>query len=416
MKGSTDMERSTESRGSRARRNFSIAKVLKLGSSPIPAWVSFLMALFVTVSAFDDARLFIMTGPTGGQPWWVLAGTVAYWTLWMALAFLPKLAPYAFALLLVTMYPQVTPGGAMLMAFGALAVAAYRVSARGLVVMVGAFLVWQMAWTSGISTLGAAGLWGLFPATLMLVTPGLAVKYQRERSLQTERVQRAAEETAAKVALKQRTELARELHDVVTHGLTMIAVQANLGTLSKEDGEQHRALAEIGQMARNSLDDLRRLLQTMRADDPPAVALLEAKVAPSSATIDLAQSVADAQKRLSGLGFPTVVTTSGDLDHTPNGLRSTVVRILQESATNVAKHSGSGTDCEIVLDVHEDRLELSIRNRMTSGKPRLPVSGTGLVGLRERASRLGGSLEAGQSRGSWTVRAVLPFTGRQTLH
>ncbi|SEE95391.1 Signal transduction histidine kinase [Arthrobacter alpinus] len=410
------MEHSTEKRRNRGWRHLSIAKVLTLGTSPIPSWVAFVMALFVTISAFDDVRLFIMTGPTGDHPWWVLAGTIAYLGLWMALAFLPKLAPYGFVLLLVTMYPQEAPGGAILLAFGALAVAAYRVSVRGLVVIVGAFLVWQMAWTTGISALGPAGLWGLFPATLMLVTPGLAVKFQRERSLQTARAQMAAEEVAAKAALNQRTELARELHDVVTHGLTMIAVQANLGTLSKEEGEQHRALSEIGQMARNSLDDLRRLLQTIRADDPPVLPSMEAEVAPSSATIDLGQSVADAQKRLSGLGFPTVVTTSGDLDRTPNGLRSTVLRILQESSTNVAKHSGAGTDCEISVDVHEDSLELSIRNRVTSGRPRLPVSGTGLVGLRERTSRLGGTLEAGQQRGYWTVRAVLPFKRRETLH
>ncbi|WP_449374798.1 sensor histidine kinase [Arthrobacter psychrolactophilus] len=165
--------------------------------------------------------------------------------------------------------------------------------------------------------------------------------------------------------------------------------------LAQVEEEKHRALTEIGQMARNSLDDLRRLLQTMRADEPAVLEALEEKVAPSSATIDLAQSVSDAQKRLSGLGFPTVVSTSGDLDRTPNGLRSTVVRILQESATNVAKHSGSGTECEIVVDVQKDRLELLIRNKVTAGKPRLPVSGTGLVGLRERTSRLGGPLKPG---------------------
>lgn len=416
MKGSTDVEYGAKTRGGRGRWTFSIRAILRTGSSPMPLWASFVMALFVTVSAFDDVRLFLATGPHGEHPWWVLAGTGAYWAVWMALAFLPKLMPYMFVVLLVTMYPQTAPGGAMLLAFGALAVAAYRVSVRELVVIVGTFLVWQMAWTSAISTLGTAGLWGLFPATLMLVAPGLAVKFQRERSLQTARGQMAAEEAAAKVAQKQRTELARELHDVVTHGLTMIAVQANLGTLAKVDEEKHRALTEIGQMARNSLDDLRRLLQTMRADEPAVLDALEGKVAPSSATIDLAQSVSDAQKRLSGLGFPTVVSTSGDLGRTPNGLRSTVVRILQESATNVAKHSGSGTECEIVVDVHKDRLELRIRNKVTAGKPRLPVSGTGLVGLRERTSRLGGTLETGQSRGAWTVRAVLPFTGRQTLH
>ncbi|WP_449374177.1 hypothetical protein [Arthrobacter psychrolactophilus] len=145
MKGSTDVEHGAKTRGGRARWNFSIRAILRTGSSPMPLWASFVMALFVTVSAFDDVRLFIATGPQGVHPWWVLAGTGAYWAVWMALAFLPKLVPYVFVVLLVTMYPQTTPGGAMLLAFGALAVAGYRVSVRELAVIVGAFLVWQMA-------------------------------------------------------------------------------------------------------------------------------------------------------------------------------------------------------------------------------------------------------------------------------
>lgn len=394
-----------------------VAGVLRVGSSPLPLWVSFLMIVFVTVSAVDDVRLFIVTGQDGSFPWWPFASTVTYWAVWMSLAFRPQLTAIVFAVMLAAMYPSTQPAGALLLAFGALAVAAYRVSTRSLAAVVACFLVWQIVWVLGVSELNRAVLWGYVLVTLLLATPGLALKLLREKAIRAERDQRAAEETAAAAALEQRTELARELHDVVTHGLTMIAVQANLGTISTDGTEQHRALTEIGAMSRSSLDELRRLLQTMRTDEIPAMGLhgAEPSVSPNPACIDLAQSVADSQKRLNALGVPTRVTTSGDLDRTPNGLRSTVLRVLQESATNAVKHAGGGGECTISMNVREDDIELTIRNLMTPGEPRLPTSGTGLAGLRERASRLGGTLDAGPVDGWWNVRIVLPFVGRQTL-
>lgn len=398
-----------------AWRTFKLAEVMHVGSSPLSLWIAFMIAVFFTVSAFDDVRLFAQAVPI---PWMELACTVAYWAVWMALAFRPQLAAALFIAQLATMLPLTVMGGPLLMSFGAIAVAAYRVSLRALAVMVGGFLVWQVVWVPFVSELGSTQLWAYIPVTLLVTSPGLGIKFLREKALQVEQEQKAADEQAARAALEQRTELARELHDVVTHGLTMIAVQANLGKLSREDAAKEEALAEIGSMARNSLDDLRRLLLTMRADESHAGGAAAQPVAakPSVACIDLQPSLTESQTRLSSLGCPTRVKTLGDLDEIPNGLRSTVVRVLQEGATNVLKHSGKGTECEIFMDVREDCLELVIQNRMTKGSPRLPTSGTGLAGLRERASRLGGSLEAGPDGGWWHMRTILPFKERQTLH
>ena len=400
----------------RTSRRFTLAGVLKLGSSPIPTWIAFAMALFVTVSAFDDVRLILGLENGGSIAWWRLASAVTSWAVWIALAFLPQLTAPLFVLMLIAIYPNPEPGGVLLLAFGALSVCAYRVSTRGLVIIVGSFLVWQLAWVPLVSGFGIVQLWGYLLITLLLVVPGLVIKLQREKNLQADRMRKEMKETAAKVALSQRAELARELHDVVTHGLTMIAVQANLGTLSKDDDAQQHALTEIGSMARSSLDDLRRLLQTMRANEPAlSESGIQTNVEESAACIDLAQGVGESQKRLNNLGVPTRVSTSGDLESTPNGLRSTVMRILQESATNVVRHTGGNSECNISMDVREDRIEVLIRNRMTPGKPRLPVSGTGLVGLRERVARLDGTIEAGPVEGWWSVSAVLPFARRQTL-
>lgn len=393
------------------------AAFLKLGYSPFTPWISFLIAVFITISAVDDVRIFVQPGEDLTYPWLALAGTATYWLVWMALAFRPKFTAPIFVVMLAALLPQVELGGPLLLAFGAIALGAYRLSIRSLAVMVGSFLIWQLVWMPFVSGLGTVQLWAYFPVTLLITTPGLAIKLMRERAINVERAQKQAEETAAKAAQEQRMALARELHDVVTHGLTMIAVQANLGTITPDSAAQRHALNEIGSMARNSLDDLRRLLKTIRTEEAATTgAVSETLVQPSAATIDLAQSVADSQKRLNGLGCPTKVSTSGELNSTPNGLRSTVLRILQESSTNVVKHSDSSTQCEISVDVRGDQIELVIKNLMTPGRPRLPVSGTGLAGLRERASRLGGTLEAGPEGGWWSVRTVLPFKEPQTLH
>lgn len=393
-------------------RTFKLAELLRVGSSPLSPWLAFAFAVFVTVSAFDDVRLSVQTSPGGQLPWLWISCTVAYWTVWMALAFRPQWVAALFVLQLATMLPQAVIGGPLLLAFVAIAVAAYRASLRALAIMVGSFLVWQVIWVLFVAHLGMVQLWGYIPATLLITAPGLAIKLLRERALQVARDQKAADETAARAAVEQRAELARELHDVVTHGLTMIAVQANLGKISKEELAKEHALTEIGAMARNSLNDLRRLIVAMRTEEAHAQ---DAGPQPSVACIDLELSFADTQKQLSGLGCPTHIKTSGDLDQTPNGIRPTVLRILQESATNIVKHSGNGARCEISMDVATDHLELVIRNRMTPGKPRLPVSGTGLAGLQERASRLGGTLESGPDGGWWRVHA-LPFKDRQSLH
>ncbi|WP_218714068.1 histidine kinase [Arthrobacter sp. BF1] len=394
-------------------RTFKLAELLRVGSSPLSPWLAFAFAVFVTVSAFDDVRLSVQTSPGGQLPWLWISCTVAYWTVWMALAFRPQWVAALFVLQLATMLPQAVIGGPLLLAFVAIAVAAYRASLRALAIMVGSFLVWQVIWVLFVAHLGMVQLWGYIPATLLITAPGLAIKLLRERALQVARDQKAADETAARAAVEQRAELARELHDVVTHGLTMIAVQANLGKISKEELAKEHALTEIGAMARNSLNDLRRLIVAMRTEEAHAQ---DAGPQPSVACIDLELSFADTQKQLSGLGCPTHIKTSGDLDQTPNGIRPTVLRILQESATNIVKHSGNGARCEISMDVATDHLELVIRNRMTPGKPRLPVSGTGLAGLQERASRLGGTLESGPDGGWWRVHAILPFKDRQSLH
>lgn len=394
-------------------RTLKLAELLRVGSSPLSPWLAFALAVFVTVSAFDDVRLSVQSASGTQLPWLWISCTVAYWAVWMALAFRPQWVAALFVLQLATMLPQAVIGGPLLLAFVAIAVAAYRASLRSLAIMVGGFLVWQIIWVLFVAHLGMVQLWAYIPATLLITAPGLAIKLLRERALQVARDQKAADETAARAAVEQRAELARELHDVVTHGLTMIAVQANLGKISNEELAKEHALTEIGAMARNSLNDLRRLIVAMRTEEAHAH---DAGPQPSVACIDLELSFADTQKQLSGLGFPTRIKTSGDLDQTPNGIRPTVLRILQESATNIVKHSGNGARCEISMDVATDHLELVIRNRMTPGKPRLPVSGTGLAGLQERASRLGGTLESGPDGGWWRVHAILPFKDRQSLH
>lgn len=143
--------------------SFTFADALKVGSSPIPSWLSFVLAVFATVSAFDDVRLHLQTAPDGVIPWWGLCISLAYWAVWITLAFRPQFTVVAFVLMLVVLFLNTEPGGALLLTFAAVAVASYRVSIRGTTMIIGSFLLWQITWVLFVSDLGPAQLWGFIP-------------------------------------------------------------------------------------------------------------------------------------------------------------------------------------------------------------------------------------------------------------
>lgn len=209
-----------------------------------------------------------------------------------------------------------------------------------------------------------------------------------------------------RAAQDERERIARELHDVVAHRLSAIAVQAGAGMhVLHEDPERARgAFAAIDDAARSGLAEMRRALGLLRAADGGA------SLAPQPSLRDLERLVGESR----AAGVPVELVIDGDLGAVPAGLDLSAYRIVQEALTNVRRHA-PGARATVHVSADDAGLRLRV---VDDGGTRSPVlldepgaaPGHGLVGMRERASLYGGVLDAGRtSEGGFAVSATLPI-------
>ncbi|MFC8198455.1 sensor histidine kinase [Streptomyces sp. NPDC057298] len=195
--------------------------------------------------------------------------------------------------------------------------------------------------------------------------------------------------------LLERTRIARELHDSIGHALTVAVVQAGAARAAGSPEFTDRALLAIEDTGRAALEDLERVLGVLRESQRPASGrptLVEADRLLESA-------------RTSGAKIDAEMT--GPLETVPGPVSREGYRILQESLTNVLRHAGS-VPVRIRIAVEGRTLRLEVRNPLTAEIPG-PGRGSGLRGIRERASLLGGSARTGPDEGDWQVHVELPL-------
>jgi signal transduction histidine kinase len=199
----------------------------------------------------------------------------------------------------------------------------------------------------------------------------------------------------------ERGRIARELHDVVAHNVSMMVVQAGAAArvLDGEQPDVRNALDVIATAGRETVDEMRTLLGVLRSDDGPAAL----KPQPGLADLEqLAGAVGEA-------GLPVLLRIEGEPRSLPPALDLSAFRIVQEALTNTLKHAGPA---QAVVTVRYTggavELEIADNGRGPSGGR---GTGHGLVGMRERAAMFGGELEAARaSEGGFIVRALLPLT------
>ncbi|MET0780337.1 MAG: sensor histidine kinase [Microbacterium sp.] len=218
----------------------------------------------------------------------------------------------------------------------------------------------------------------------------------------TAELEREREVTAAQAVALDRVRIARELHDVVAHHVSVMGVQAGAAraVLDADPDASRRMLVGIEASAREAIDELHRLLDTLRtpgaADD----------AAPSTVGLDSLPALAAASD---AAGLPTEFTVVGDPVPVPQLTQVNLYRIAQEALTNARRHGGTGATAEVRLRYTDDRLvELEVVN---SGRPvRESRPGLGQLGMRERAAASGGAIEIGpRERGGFRVRVAVPL-------
>jgi signal transduction histidine kinase len=219
----------------------------------------------------------------------------------------------------------------------------------------------------------------------------------RARRLETEREERARQAVAA-----ERLRIARELHDVVAHSMSVIAVQAGVANhvIDTRPEQARAALATVETNTRAALVEMRRLLGVLRQEDEPPATLV-----PVPGLADVPQLIA--QFRDAGLPVDAEVTgTRADL---PDGVDLSAFRIVQEGLTNVLRHGGPRATLQISYQTGAVRIAIADDGR-PGGAP-AGESGHGLIGMRERVAVFGGTLKAGpRDGGGFDVAATLPYT------
>lgn len=214
----------------------------------------------------------------------------------------------------------------------------------------------------------------------------------RQRRIYTERLAVHAEEKARAEAARERLRIARELHDVIGHSLSTIAVQAGVAVHVGGD-DMGRTLASIEETSRSALCETRRLLGVLREDE-------EADYAPAPGLAELDTLV----ERTRAAGLEVTLSIDGEVEAE---MELTVYRIVQEALTNVLKHAGARR-AGVRIGRQEGALVVEVTDDGTRGEPR--PYGHGLSGLRERVRLFGGEFEAGARpvRG-FRVTARLPL-------
>lgn len=211
---------------------------------------------------------------------------------------------------------------------------------------------------------------------------------------------RDREQQAQLARVTERTRIAREMHDVVAHSLSvMIALADGAGAALERSPEKARtALGELSDTGRTALADMRRVLGVLDGADAP--------LEPQPGQPD----VADLVERFRTAGV--AVRTSGLETPLPDdaGLQLAVYRIIQESLTNVLRHAPGTTGVDLSLRSGPEALTVEVVDRgATVAGAESPGAGRGLVGMRERAGVYGGTVTAGPWQGGWRVLATLPW-------
>ncbi|WP_327277667.1 sensor histidine kinase [Streptomyces sp. NBC_01224] len=229
-----------------------------------------------------------------------------------------------------------------------------------------------------------------------LIAAGAAGEALRQAERRADEAERTREETARRRADEERLHIARELHDSLTHQISVIKVQSEVAVhLARKRGEQvPDALLAIREAGREATRELRATLEALRDDETTLPHGLD--------------HVPELVERFRMTGLDARLTIEGQRHDVPAAVGRTVYRIVQESLTNIARHADAAT-ASVRIDCRPDVLAIRIDDDGKTAPDTAPTPGIGLLGMRERVTALGGRLRAEpRGEGGFTVQAELP--------
>ncbi len=256
---------------------------------------------------------------------------------------------------------------------------------------------------------------GVFvPVAFALVIAWITGYSVRQRRLYADALQYQA---ASSAVAEERLRIARELHDVVAHSMSVIAVQAGYGqyVIDSSPDDARDALGAIQATSRDALEEMRRMLGVLRQQDvaPGPGAASRAPLAPAPGLSDLDRLI----QRTRGAGVHVDLEYFGLVRAVPAGVDLSAYRIVQEALTNVVRHAGGGARCRVSLRYGQTAMHIRVTDDGGRSQVLTPAAGSapsgaghGIIGMRERANLCGGEFTAGPlPDGGFQVTATLPL-------
>ncbi|WXF90688.1 sensor histidine kinase [Curtobacterium flaccumfaciens pv. flaccumfaciens] len=220
------------------------------------------------------------------------------------------------------------------------------------------------------------------------------------------------ERSAAQAVTIERVRIARELHDVVAHHVSLMGVQAGAArrVIDRDPAQATASLGVVEESARTAVEELRRMLGTLRSDDDAVGLGTPHGDGPSTEGITRIAELAESARVA---GHPAEYVVVGDERPVPPTVAAVAYRIVQEAVTNILKHAGPTARADVRLRYLDDGVEVEVTDDGLGARAARSTSGSGLghVGMRERVDAVDGRIEIGpRARGGYLVRAWLPTT------
>ncbi len=234
----------------------------------------------------------------------------------------------------------------------------------------------------------------------------------RERNAFALKEMEAANERSRQALEAERKNIARDLHDIVAHDITVVAMQSKAAKFANDGQKALDAIDVIAKLSTETLHDLRLMLNVLRTDGTMTDPNLAGGDKPAATTVYAVQGVELFSERLREANFAVNSHTEEKISDLPRSAQTALYRVMQEATTNVIKHGRPGGECSISLVAIGNEAILEITNQVENSRSKvtsLPYGGSGLIGMADRMRAFGGEFDTKELSGRWILRASIPF-------
>lgn len=378
-------------------------------TSPLPVWLRVTLVLFAAIALFDDLRALEPEDHAATTTVLVAAQMILSYGSLALVAWRPGVA--STVLLVPLVLALFTHSYAFTLICAVIVtIATVSMLPRTLTLVYSLVLAtWTITAVVVESTTDA--LWLMGTPLVVGVVIGVALRFFVIQHRENKTRLRSIEAAHQQLREQERLELARDLHDVVAHELTLVTMQAAGSHRQNDPAVLHETISTMENAARSGLQELRTLLHILR-ESPGAVSRNENS---SGLTTGSLENLLDSlSASLTAAGFSVTVNTLDGFDTLPTTVRGTAARILQEASTNIIKYAPAGSAC--LLSLTRDANSVMVRTENELQHSRGPeygeypmTSGYGLHGIQERVALLNGDVTYGPQDGRWVLDVRIPF-------